>query len=331
MQCPPRAITWTHQQAPAAPWSRGVVHTWATIHAPQYRYPHPRKKLEVSADCLGWTCPHDPRPLCLVLPLARVNTTQEVSMLSAASFSHATHLSRSLELREKIVKVLAYSTKLAAHLHGSSRLAAASKQLSAARKVFSLLHWVRHVDDASDALGESGSLRALALLELAAALVVDLLGDASTLVSLRLLPLSPRLAERLEWCAAAVDAVHALVALGAGAVRASRIERLQAAAPQIAGAGAKAGADPKVGSTDAKLREKLQLARLAIVKYACDLLKASHAAGLRGLRGGGVPLPLALFAGLASGVISSHKVVVKLNGTRETHGTPASSAKKKTS
>jgi len=27
MHCPSRAITWTHQQAPAAPWSRGVVHT----------------------------------------------------------------------------------------------------------------------------------------------------------------------------------------------------------------------------------------------------------------------------------------------------------------
>ena len=33
MHCPSRAITWTHQQAPAAPWSRGVVHTWASIHA----------------------------------------------------------------------------------------------------------------------------------------------------------------------------------------------------------------------------------------------------------------------------------------------------------
>ena len=36
MHCPSRAITWTHQQAPAAPWSRGVVHTWASIHAAQY-------------------------------------------------------------------------------------------------------------------------------------------------------------------------------------------------------------------------------------------------------------------------------------------------------
>mmetsp|Transcript_9729 Transcript_9729/g.32429 ORF Transcript_9729/g.32429 Transcript_9729/m.32429 type:complete len:221 (+) Transcript_9729:124-786(+) len=35
MDCPPRAITWTHQQAPAAPWSRAVVHTCATICAAQ--------------------------------------------------------------------------------------------------------------------------------------------------------------------------------------------------------------------------------------------------------------------------------------------------------
>ena len=33
MHCPFRAITWTHQQAPVAPWSRGVVHTWLPNHS----------------------------------------------------------------------------------------------------------------------------------------------------------------------------------------------------------------------------------------------------------------------------------------------------------
>ena len=76
------------------------------------------------------------------------------SLLDHASASLVPR-SRSFDLREKAFKVLAYAAKLAALHSGSKQLASIAKQVSRARQIFVLLHWVKYADDARAALSET--------------------------------------------------------------------------------------------------------------------------------------------------------------------------------
>jgi len=201
--------------------------------------------------------------------------------------------SRSLDFRDKLLKVVVYACKLGALYNGSKKLAHIAKQISSARKIFALLHWVKYSDDARSALVEPpGAFRAMSLLDTALTLLSDMGSDLSTLGSLGVVPLSKRHMELIDWWSTVIDAAYCLVAMVTGAVGLARKQRALAAAPPDKQAGA---------------QRKVTLGRLGVLKYCLDFVKDCHGAGLHGLRGEGVPATVAITAGLLSGAISTHK------------------------
>lgn len=206
--------------------------------------------------------------------------------------------SRSLDLRDKALKVVAYAAKLGALHSGSPKFASIAKQVSSARKICVLLHWVKYSDDARAALKQTPStFQALSILETALTCMSDMASDVATLGSLHVLPISSARIKTFEWCGTVLDIVYCVVAMVTSAVHLARQQTALLTTPISKRAGAE---------------HKLFLKRMGLIKYCCDFVKDCHGLDLRGLNGTGVPATLAISAGLASGVMSTHKWLDKL-------------------
>lgn len=237
-------------------------------------------------------------------------------MSSSADVKALVALSQSADFREKVLKLMQYSAKLAT-LTGSRSptLQRLAKSIGAARRLICLLRWVRYYEDYVSARDEPmPALRAIVRTEAALNFVVDGLQDLVTLQQLGLLgPLGKRLPPRLAQVADTIDSANlSLGMLGA----ALRLQRTLAAAPASAehphgnGGGVTLSNGAGAGSRSASERQKVVRSQLALLKYGCDLLKAVDASGV-----GGSHLPgaqLGALGGLVSSVLSSHKLAEKL-------------------
>lgn len=195
-------------------------------------------------------------------------------------------------------QVVAYVAKICALHSGSPKLASIAKQVSSARQLFVLFHWVKYSDDARAALDETpGMFRAISVVETAMACLSDMAADTATLGSIHVLPISTALIKWFERCSVVLDIVYCVLAMVTGAVHLARKHNALLTAPVSKRAGAE---------------HKILLQRLGLIKYCCDFVKDFHGLDLRGLTGTGVPATLALSAGLASGAISTHSWLNKL-------------------
>jgi hypothetical protein len=216
-------------------------------------------------------------------------------------------LSASAEFRDKSLKGCQYSAKLAAIVvHRTSRpdagpshavptLKAAAKTLSSARRFIVILRWIKYIDELRAAHTEPDrTLRRLTLVDVTLNILVDAMQDVVTLEKLGVLGhgvlpvwFEP-LADKLDVCLAA----NSVVLTGFKLARGVRMLRVLESKETEEGARAKA-------------HRMIAAEQLALLKYACDLLKTLDSAGRTPGEG------LAATAAVISSVLSARKIVVK--------------------
>mmetsp|Transcript_21498 Transcript_21498/g.64545 ORF Transcript_21498/g.64545 Transcript_21498/m.64545 type:complete len:244 (+) Transcript_21498:45-776(+) len=168
--------------------------------------------------------------------------------------------------REKALKIIQYSAKLAAYvlLRAASDLAslgkhcdALAKSLSVARRCFKFLRWLKHFEDIADAKAEKdSSFSKLLYLDVACNLAADISEDVTSLEKVGILRkgvLPARTEYYANWC----QLVLAVVEIAVSYVKERRASE-KSSAP----------------GASIEARRKHALARLEFSKFIADLLKA---------------------------------------------------------
>ncbi|KAL1519477.1 hypothetical protein AB1Y20_022996 [Prymnesium parvum] len=226
-------------------------------------------------------------------------------------------LSASADFRDKLLKALQYSAKLAAALlrrwsrtrqsEHVPTLQSAAKTISTARRFVTLLRWVKYIETLREARDEPhAEVRYLLLLDFCLCTAVDALQDLVTLDRLGFFGKPNRLPVAVESLANHLDIMLAANGMTVTTLRLVRLrqERKLAHSKQ-----ASAG----------KVEAVVQAERLALLKYTCDLLKCLDSAGMLqsprqrekpSSRPSG-PEGLAAFAAVLSSTMSARKLFIK--------------------
>jgi len=205
----------------------------------------------------------------------------------------------SAQTREKSLKILQYSARLAAYfLMQSARESLAAwgkhcealgKQLSTARRFFKFLRWFKHFEDIKDARAEkSGGFKKILYLDIACNLAADISEDFTSLEKVGILR-KGTLPKRTEYYSNWAQLVLAVVEIVASWVKAKRA-REKSSAPDAAPA----------------THQKKRLAELELSKYLADLVKAFYDCELS------FASELAfILSGLWASLVSTHKYALK--------------------
>jgi len=172
----------------------------------------------------------------------------------------------SAQTREKALKVVQYSAKLAAYILARTwrdmsalgkHCEALAKSLSTARRFFKFFRWLKHFEDIAEAKAEKDrSFGRLLMLDVACNLVADISEDITSLEKVGILrkgTLPKRTEYYSNWC----QLVLAVVEIAVSNIKAQRARK-------------------KASSPDAPLevQRKRTMAELEFSKYIADLLKA---------------------------------------------------------
>mmetsp|Transcript_28829 Transcript_28829/g.73077 ORF Transcript_28829/g.73077 Transcript_28829/m.73077 type:complete len:248 (-) Transcript_28829:76-819(-) len=173
----------------------------------------------------------------------------------------------SAQTREKSLKIMQYSAKLAGYFlvraageyakTWGKHFEALAKQLSTARRFFKLMRWWKHFEDIKDARDEkSAGFKKLLYLDIACNVAADISEDVTSLEKVGILR-KGTLPARTEYYSNWAQLVLAVVEISVSWIKAGRA-REKARAP---------------GATTA-VQQKRAMAELEFSKYIADLIKA---------------------------------------------------------
>eukprot|EP00397_Hematodinium_sp_SG-2012_P054534 GEMP01065839.1.p1 GENE.GEMP01065839.1~~GEMP01065839.1.p1 ORF type:complete len:228 (+),score=51.02 GEMP01065839.1:160-843(+) len=222
-------------------------------------------------------------------------TDRQLSLPVAAKFiQHAI-------IREKMLKIVQYATRLAGYLlrkwsldirgFNAAHFFDLNKRLSTARRFFKLLRWLKHFGDIPDAMNDPHpGVRRLLCADIACNFVADIAEDITSLDKLGIIPkgmLPKRTEYYANWCQMVLAVAEIIVA---------HIKERRLAA--------KTREEP-----EKKLLRKHELQKLEVCKYWCDLVKAFYDCELS------FATEISfIFSGLLAAIFSTHKQMIKCLG-----------------